>query len=216
MSCRCAPALIVARNELNAVWPNRDRGSDGCCGDAAHRARKSDHNPRTTGPGKGFAAAYDYDEDIATDLGDRELTGVGLVLLGDPRTKYLIYEAQLLYPDGTVRAYTGVNAHRSHLHHSIHDWAIHDTRPWGIARAFQPQEDDLTPDQAQQLNRVETALGVLLDQTHKIKAETDKLYSGATISAIADAVVKILPPANGGAGLTAEQVADELAERLES
>lgn len=149
MACTCAPALITARNELNACWPNRDRGSDGCCGDAAHRARKSDHNPRTSGAAKGFAAAYDYDEDIASGLGDRELTGFGLILLADPRTKMLIYEAEALYPDGTVRPYTGVNAHKSHLHHSIHDWAVHDTSPWNIAAAFalpveppDPSEED--------------------------------------------------------------------------
>jgi hypothetical protein len=146
VACKCAPALLTARNELNAVWPLRDKASDGCCGDAAHAARKSDHNPNI----EGYARAYDYDEDVTEGLGDRELTGMGLILLGDKRTKYLIYEAQLLYPDGTVKPYTGVNAHRQHLHHSIHDWAVLDTRPWGIARAFKPaaappEDDDMPP-----------------------------------------------------------------------
>jgi hypothetical protein len=140
MACKCAPALLTARNELNAVWPLRDKASDGCCGDAAHAARKSDHNPNL----EGWARAYDYDEDVTEGLGTQELTGMGLVLLGDKRTKYLIYEAQLLYPDGTVKPYTGVNAHRQHLHHSIHDWAVLDTRPWGIARAFKSTPDEPT------------------------------------------------------------------------
>lgn len=137
MGCACAPALKVARDELNALFPNRDKGSDGCCGDADHAARKSDHNPLN-----GYARAFDYDEDIVDGMGDQELQGMALVLLADSRTKYLIYEAQLLYPDGTVKPYTGVNAHRQHLHHSIKDSAVHDTRPWGIARAF--QEDDMS------------------------------------------------------------------------
>lgn len=132
MACRCAPALDVARRELDALFPGRDKGSDGCCGDTAHAARKSDHNPNSDG----YARARDYDEDIVDGIGDRELEGVGLVLLGDSRTKYLIYEGRLLYPDGTVKKYTGPNAHLHHLHHSIHDWAVRDTSPWGIARAF--------------------------------------------------------------------------------
>lgn len=80
----------MARNELNAVWPLRDKSSDGCCGDAAHASRKSDHNAKTSGPSKGLATAYDYDEDVVGTMGDRELTGMGLVLLGDRRTKYCL------------------------------------------------------------------------------------------------------------------------------
>lgn len=144
MACTCAPCLLQARSELNDVYPLRDKSSDGCCGDADHATRKSDHNPNL----EGYATAYDYDEDVVEGMGDQELTGMALVLLDDKRTKYLIYEAQLLYPDGTVRPYTGINAHKHHLHHSIHDWAVMDKRPWGIARAFQqpapapPEEDE--------------------------------------------------------------------------
>lgn len=134
MACKCAPALDVLKREVDALFPNRDKASDGCCGDAAHAARKSEHNPSL----EGYARARDIDEDIIEGIGDRELDGLGLVLLADKRCRYLIYEAELLYPDGRRKPYSGINAHRHHLHITIHDWAVHDTRPWGIAAAFAP------------------------------------------------------------------------------
>lgn len=127
MSCRCAPALITLRDQLNTLYPHRDKASDGCCGDPAHRARKSDHNPTN-----GYAHAYDFDEDIAPAMGEKPLWEFGLNLLADERTKYLIYEGRLLYPDGTNKPYSGANPHDHHLHLSIHTWATHDTDPWKV------------------------------------------------------------------------------------
>lgn len=143
MACKCPPALNTLTAELNAIFPDRDRRSDGCCGDAAHNARRSDHNANV----EGWARAKDLDEDLIADMGDRQLWTLGLILLSDPRTKYIIYEKRILYPDGTNKEYFGINDHRSHLHLSIHDWAVLDTRPWNIHRAFRatptPEEDDM-------------------------------------------------------------------------
>lgn len=132
MSCKCAPALLQARNELNLLFPNRDKASDGCCGNAEHLARKSDHNPRQSGPGKGYAAAYDFDEDIANLGNDQELLPLIGHLIADPRTKYVIYEKHIYYPDGQVKPYNGINAHKSHLHLSIHDSAIFQDWSWEL------------------------------------------------------------------------------------
>jgi hypothetical protein len=128
MACKCAPALVTLRAELNTMFPDRDKASDGCCGDAAHAARKSDHNPTD-----GYAHALDIDENVAP--------GRDLVWLWDawranpdPRIKYLIYEAQIVHPNSTIdrrpKAYTGPNAHRHHMHVSIVSTATHDTRRW--------------------------------------------------------------------------------------
>jgi hypothetical protein len=138
MACTCAPALIACRNELNLIAPHRDKESDGCCASSAHSQQnpKSDHEPGKEGAAAGFARAYDYDEDVIQGMGDQQLHAMGTILLADKRTKYLIYEGQLLFPDGTVKKYTGPNKHEHHLHHSIHDSAVHDTSPWGIAAAF--------------------------------------------------------------------------------
>lgn len=140
MACTCAPALTALRKEFTALFPGRDVSSDGCCPSAAHTKQnpKSDHEPGKAGAAKGKARAVDLDEDYAAHLGPRPLDPLVPVLLADPRAKYTIYEAVLTYPDGTTRRNKG---HDKHLHLSIHDWAVDDTSPWNIARAFTSQED---------------------------------------------------------------------------
>lgn len=155
MSCRCAPALVALRSEINEHWPDRDKRSDGCCGDAAHAARKSDHNADRSG----YAHAHDFDEDIAA--GTRPLWDTLLpILLADDRTKYVIYERRIMYPDGTNKAYTGANAHDHHLHLSIKSTATHDTRRWlpALHAAALTQEDDMTPAQAKMLEELHAAV----------------------------------------------------------
>jgi hypothetical protein len=139
MPCRCAPALLQLRAEIDARYPGRDRASDGCCGDEAHRARRSDHNPLETGAGKGHACALDIDEDVVPGA---DLLWLVPILLADERTKYVIYEGQIFYPGQAPRAYTGLNAHKHHLHLSIHAWAVFSVEPW-----LPPQEDTMTPAQ---------------------------------------------------------------------
>lgn len=125
MTCRCAPALVALRQDLDRMFPRRDRASDGCCGDAAHRLRKSDHNP----DGSGYAHAHDFDEDTG-QAGPMPLLWLKTLLLRDRRTKYVIYERRIAWPGGREQAYTGPNAHDHHLHLSILSTATHDTRLW--------------------------------------------------------------------------------------
>lgn len=142
MACRCAPALLQLRHQIDQAFPDRDRTSDGCCGDAAHAARKSDHNPDANG----IAHALDIDEDIVTGLGDAPLLGWVSALLADPRCKYVIYEARIYYPGAAPKAYTGINAHRHHLHLSIRAGTENDTTPWAgppPATAPADPEDDM-------------------------------------------------------------------------
>lgn len=136
MPCVCAPALVALRNEVNALFLRRDKASDGCCGDEAHAARTSDHNP--TG---GYAHALDIDEDVEPG---RDLLWLKPILLRDKRTKYVIYEGRIAYPDGTDKPYTGVNAHLHHLHLSILPTATFDKRRW-LAAGTTPTttEDDM-------------------------------------------------------------------------
>lgn len=139
MSCRCAPALIQLRREVDDRWPRRDKASDGCCGDTAHRARKSDHNPDA----RGYAHALDIDEDLSPGA---DLMWLIPVLMADPRTKYVIYEGLIHYPGSRPRKYTGINAHRQHLHVSIKSTATHVTARWLPAGA-PIEEDDMTVEQ---------------------------------------------------------------------
>lgn len=126
MNCKCAPACRLGLDEATQHWPDRNRASDGCCGDAAHAARQSDHNPDASG----YAHAFDLTHD--------PLHGVDCHLLSravmdDSRVTYIIwngfiykrYKAELGW-----QPYTGANAHRHHMHVSIKPDATFDLSPW--------------------------------------------------------------------------------------
>ena len=61
------------REQIDDVFPDRDRTSDGWIGDVRHAARKSDHNPTN----EGIVRAIDIDADLkshkseAFDLADQ-------------------------------------------------------------------------------------------------------------------------------------------------
>lgn len=144
MSCRCAPCLVALDDWITFQYPNRDHSSDGCCGDASHQSRKSDHNPNIYG----YATALDVDEDIVNGWGNRELWDFSVLLLADSRTKYIIYEGLIMFPDGTVRVYTGINDHTHHLHLSIKAGSEHDMRPWPRIPPFGGQKGSLMASKA--------------------------------------------------------------------
>lgn len=136
-----APSLVALRDEANRRWPNRDRTSDGSVGDVSHQARSSDHNPDWNAPGarRGIVRAYDLDEDLDGDRTDRgpELAAWvnHLVATRDPRVAYIIYEGRIVSSSiapWTWRPYSGVNAHRKHVHVSIRHTvaAEQNVSPW--------------------------------------------------------------------------------------
>lgn len=106
-----APSLVKLRNEINAKWPRRDRGSDGWVGDKAHRARKSQHNP----DGKGCVHAIDVDKDGI------DVKALLREVIGDGRVWYVIWN-RVMYSRSygwRARRYTGSNPHDKHVHISI-------------------------------------------------------------------------------------------------
>lgn len=58
-SPRLVAAGVTLRAQVDERWPGRDKRSDGWIGDAAHAARKSDHNPDADG----WVHALDIDKD---------------------------------------------------------------------------------------------------------------------------------------------------------
>lgn len=133
-----SPALAQLRAEISAVWPHRDKTSDGWIGDTSHAARPSDHNPDWSDGG--IVRAIDIDEDLVMGL-----TAVGEAMplvnqiVRDRRTRYVIYEGRIWNVD-TQRwsPYSGVNAHRHHVHVSVRKVGNYDrdASSWGIARAI--------------------------------------------------------------------------------
>lgn len=124
MACKCAPACKKALDDASKRWPKRKKASDGCCGDAAHAARKSDHNPNAAG----YALAYDITHDPVTGPDCEDLS---LDVIHDPRITYVIWNSRI-YKARTKQweAYRGPNKHTKHMHVSIKTKATKDLSPW--------------------------------------------------------------------------------------
>ena len=130
MSWHLAPALVQLRAEVNKRWPNRSKRSDGTIGDAAHSARRSDHNPN----GRGSVNAIDI---TASGIDTDALIAAAKK---HPSVRYIIHRGRIMNRDiGNFRArrYTGSNPHNTHVHISIYQsrTAEQRKRSWGIATA---------------------------------------------------------------------------------
>jgi hypothetical protein len=149
-----APSLEQLLAEVNARWPKRDKTSDGALGDAAHNARKSDHNPDYDDGG--VIRARDFDEDLqgSTTPYPHFQTGRGADPLvqellarcrsgAEKRVAYIIYEGKIYSATygWVANDYSGVNAHGHHAHISIKhgDQYENDRSLW------LPEEEDDMP-----------------------------------------------------------------------
>lgn len=123
MTWRLALSLKTLRAQVDAKWPGRSKASDGSIADAAHSARKSDHNPDASGR----VNAIDITHDPANGLDAGALAEI-LRNSGDPRLKYIISNARIASADKgwAWRPYTGLNAHRHHVHVSVVSGPIGD------------------------------------------------------------------------------------------
>lgn len=130
MAWRPAKSLIVLRDQINAMAPNRKKTSDGILGDAAHRARKSEHNPDANG----VVRALDITHDPAHGVDAGQIADQ-LRRSRDPRILYVISNRRIASPPGWAwRSYGGTNPHTMHFHTSVVASAAKydDTRPWTI------------------------------------------------------------------------------------
>jgi len=108
------------REQIDDLYMERSRKSDGWVGDTRHSARKSDHNPDENGIVRAL--------DITSDLGTHPEEAHALVekirkcaKRGDKRIKYIIYDGKIMSPimNWKRRKYRGANPHRSHFHISF-------------------------------------------------------------------------------------------------
>lgn len=130
---RVARSLEVLRKQINDKWPKRNKASDGGVGDARHQALKSDHNPNAAG----VVTARDFTNDPSVKGPTARKLAERLIASRDHRIKYIISNAQICSGIGGKepwiwRAYTGVNAHRKHMHISVREPAslYDDETPW--------------------------------------------------------------------------------------
>lgn len=150
MAWRLAYSLETLRGELNAIFPFRDKSSDGAIGDTAHAATASDHNPNP----QGVVCAYDVDTDLdgTNDSNDPQMDRLveWWRTHPHPNLKYVIYRGRMFssyarapYAPFAWRPYTK-DPHISHPHISVGEGpdghsapGTYDSRAlWGVADCF--------------------------------------------------------------------------------
>ena len=128
---RVAGSLLTLRSQVNALYPNRDKSSDGTIGDAAHQGGVSDHNPDALG----IVRALDITHDPAHGCDIDKFTDA-LAAGRDPRISYVIANQLIMSgpagPDPWAwRTYYGSDPHTNHVHVSVVADAIADhTTAW--------------------------------------------------------------------------------------
>lgn len=129
MTWRLARSLMALRAQVNAAWPNRNKAADGTIGDAAHSTRASDHNPDSND----VVAAIDITDDDSVGA-DMAKVSENLRKSKDPRIKYVIHGGRYFSPKTgwQWRTYTGINAHKQHMHVSVQSYNYDQTYDWQI------------------------------------------------------------------------------------
>ena len=111
MAWHLAPSLVQLRNEVNARWPHRPKGSDGTVGDTSHSARKSDHNPNARDSVNAFDITYPGVDPKA----------IIAAVSKHPAGNYVIFNRKIYTRSNGWKAepYSGASPHTEHLHVSI-------------------------------------------------------------------------------------------------
>lgn len=137
---RAMSSLLVLRDQANAIAPRRSRASDGLVGDEDHQGTNSDHNPHyVPGVGSEIVTALDLTHDPADGFDSYHFAEV-LRTHRDRRIKYVISNRRIFssYASGSRPAwtwgrYTGSDPHTNHVHVSVLDAIVSDTRtPWNL------------------------------------------------------------------------------------
>jgi hypothetical protein len=141
---RPAKSLVVLRNQVNALSPQRDKSSDGMLASDAHTQANpsSDHEPRIGDGGIGVVTAIDISNDPAHGISSEALAEA-LRAAKDDRIKYIISNKKIA--SGTGQDHTAWewrpypvppnrNPHDHHVHISVKSAKEHydSTAPWVI------------------------------------------------------------------------------------
>jgi hypothetical protein len=190
---RVARGLDKLLAQINDLAPGRSKASDGSIGDAAHRKRKSDHNPDS----RGIVRARDFTHDSAHGADMHEIAEA-LRLSRDRRITYVIWNRRVF--SATTKPwqwspYTGSNPHVAHMHVSVVATSLaDDTSDWEITMPL--SNDDI--------KRISDATAAkVLGRSWSIQ--------GRTLAGTVEAILNIT---RAGAPATALAELTELVERV--
>ena len=136
MAWRVMRSLLVLRDQVNLIAPNRAKGADGTICDTNHPTT-SDHCPHyVKDVGPEMVTALDLTHDPAGGFDSYQFAEV-LRIHRDKRIKYVISNHRIFDTSGTDawvwRPYSGVDPHTNHVHISVLDAPISDTAtPWNL------------------------------------------------------------------------------------
>lgn len=138
-----APSLVAMEAEADRIAPKRSIASDGSIGDAAHAARRSDHNPDEEGA-LDYVDALDLTHDPRNGFDAHayaRLVARNVVNGVERRIDYIISNGQIFSRrDGrwAWRPYSGSSPHTQHAHFSVADTGRADTSTWFTSRPLFP------------------------------------------------------------------------------
>lgn len=207
-------ALTNFRREVNTLWPNRDRTSDGTIGDAAHKLTNSDHNA---------------DPDGSVDAWDMDVDGVDVwacieAALKHESIQYVIYNRRITsrtWGLGVWRSYDGKNPHDKHVHFNTRPEFENSDKPWFKEREMNLTDKiNLVTDKAVKYSSPTTTVEGVLASTsyYTLVVRNEVLALRAQVTKLAEKVDSHLATGGVSPGLVdaiAEAVAAKLAARLE-
>lgn len=137
---RLAKSLITLIDQVDVLYPDREKHSDGSIGDTAHQARPSDHN---LGPNR-VVEALDVTHDPSHGV-DTWYVAETLRLNRDDRIDYVISNGKVfvgkhgMWNGRRVEPYTwipyaGSNNHARHVHVSVIEDKMDQAQPWNLKR----------------------------------------------------------------------------------
>jgi hypothetical protein len=132
---RLAKSLVTLIDDIDQKFTTRDKDYDGTIGDAAHQARKSDHNPFVQHGGQGIVRALDVTDDPGGGF-DAGAFAEALRESKDPRILNVIFKGRIFSSEVSPWVWRdrnqGAGDHAHHVHISVvEDPALFDdAKPW--------------------------------------------------------------------------------------
>ena len=130
MTPRIAKSLDTLRSQINELYSNRSKTSDGWIGDAAHASRASKHNANP----QGVVTALDITHDPSNGVDTWKLAEI-LRQNRDPRINCVISNGRIFSSSVKPwewRPYNGANKHAHHIHVDVLDSKADLTGKWKL------------------------------------------------------------------------------------